>query len=225
MIRRTVAVLGMGLVLYAVVSGWNPEHWVFGGGRGERELYMKLPLKQPRFHWYFTSEAALLNGSLEIEIHRTNGHDTTVTVFNEGRVAAGWRPMARDQRGIYFGFVGGGAIWTEPKDSLVVTLVVPQDLDGIGAYQKGILRAGQYRAAASYSHLTGHPDFGLFGRNKQPTAFVGCWRSKWQLDVTEEAGWKGAAPEEGKASSGGWLKEVDALLHGPRGTDGFRCVE
>ena len=224
-IRRAVVVLGVGLVLYAVVSGWSLERWVFGGGRGERELYMKLPLQQPRFHWYFENEAALLGGSLEIRIHGASGRDTTVTVFDQGLVAPGWSPISRDRRGIYFGFLGGGTIWTEPGDSLVVTLVVTQDLDGIGAYQKGILRAGRYRAVASYGRLTGHPDFGLLGRNKKPTAFVGCWRSKWPLDVTEERGWKGTMPEEGSPSAGGWLGRVEKLVYGPRGTDGFRCVE
>lgn len=180
MIRRTVVVLGVGLVLYAFVSGWSLQRWVLGGGRGERELFMKLPLQQPRFHWYFLDEPALLSGSLEIEIRGASGRDTTLTVFRDSQMAPGWSPMSRDERGIYFGFVSGGKIWTEPRDSLVVTLVVTQDLEGIGAHRKGRLPKGRYRAVASYRHLTGHPDFGLPGSTAEPTAFVGCWHSKWE---------------------------------------------
>ncbi|MCJ7630069.1 MAG: hypothetical protein MUO50_16975 [Longimicrobiales bacterium] len=223
--RRTVKFLAVGLVLFAVVPGSSLQRWVFGGGRGERELYMKLPLQQPRFHWYFLDEAALLSGSLEIAIHGASGRDTTLTVFSDGQMTPGWSPMSRDKRGIYFGFVGGGKNWTEPGDSLVVTLVVTKDLEGIGAYRKGILPKGRYRAVASYSRLTGHPDFGLLRRNGEPTASVSCWRSRWQLDVIEERGWIGAVTEEEGPSGGGWLGKMEKWALGPRGTDGFRCVE
>jgi hypothetical protein len=54
--RRTVTFLAVGLVLYAAVSGWSLQRWMLGGGPGERELYVKLPLQQPRFHWYFRDE-------------------------------------------------------------------------------------------------------------------------------------------------------------------------
>lgn len=224
-IRRVVELLAIVLVLAIVLPGWSLNRWVFGGGRGERELYMKLPLKQPRFHWYFQDEVALLAGSLQIEVHRGSGHDTILTVFETGHLSPGWAPISRDQRGIYFGFVGKGPIWTEPADSLVVTLKVTHDLDGIGAYRKGVLREGSYRAVASYSRLTGHPDFRLLGRDRDPTAFVSCWRSKWELEVTEERGWQGSLAEEGLPSEQGWLGKIEEQLFGPRGTDGFRCVE
>jgi hypothetical protein len=198
---------------------------MFGGGRGERELYMKLPLQQPRFHWVFADEPALLSGSLEIAIHRASGRDTTLTVFSDGQMAPGWSPISRDERGIYFGFVSSGVTGTEPRDSVVVTLVVTEDLEGIGAYQRGILPEGRYRAVASYRLLTGHPDFGLVRRHGDPTAFVGCWRSKWQLDIVEERGWMGAVTEEPGPSGGGWVDRIREWAVGPRGTDGFRCVE
>lgn len=225
MIRRTVKFLAFGLVLFAVVPRSTLQRWVFGGGRGERELYMKLPLQQPRFHWYFSDEPALLSGSLEIAIHGASGRDTTLKVFSDGQMAPGWSQISRDNRGIYFGFVGGGKIWTEPGDSVVVTLVVMEDLEGLGAYRGGVLPEGQYRAVASYNRLTGHPDFGLLGRDREPTAFVGCWRSKWQLDVIEERGWIGAVTEEEGPSRDGWLGKMEEWALAPRGTDRFRCVE
>ena len=224
-LRGTVKFLAVGLVLFAVVPGSSLQRWVFGGGRGERELYMTLPLQQPRFHWYFVDEPALLSGSLEIAIHRASGRDTTLTVFSDGQMAPGWSPISRDKRGIYFGFVNGGKNWTEPQDSVVVTLVVTEDLEGIGAYRRGILPEGRYRAVASYNLLTGHPDFGLVRGHGEPTASVGCWRSKWQLDVIEERGWKGAVTEEGSPLGGGWLGKMEEWAFAPRGTDRFRCVE
>lgn len=140
-------------------------------------------------------------------------------------MATGWSPISRDNRGIYFGFVGGGTIRTELGDSVVVTLVVTEDLDGIGAYRRGILPQGRYRAVASYGNLTGHPNFGLFGRDGEPTAFVSCWRSKWQLDVIEDRGWMGAVTEEVRSSDGGLLRKMAGLAFGSRGTDRARCVE
>ena len=225
MIRRTVMLLAIGLLLFAAVPGNRLQRWVFGGGRGERGIYMKLPLQQPRFHWYFSDEPALLSGSLEIAIHGASGRDTTLTVFSDGQMAQGWSPISRDHRGIYFGFVGGEKIWTDPSDSVVVTLVVTEDLEGIGAYQRGILPEGRYRAVASYDLLTGHPDFGLVRRDGEPMASVGCWRSKWQLDVIEERGWRGAVTEEESPWRGGWRGRIERWAFAPRGTDGFRCVE
>jgi hypothetical protein len=199
--------------------------WVLGGTAGERSLYIKLPLEQPRFHWYFLDEAALLRGSLEIELHGAGGRDTLLTVFREGRFGSGWEPISRRRDRIYFGFVGGGHVWTQARDSLVVRLRVAEDLDGIGAYQGGVLREGVYEAVASYSHLTGHPSFRLFRRPEGPTAFVGCWRSTWKLDVTSDRGWMGAADEEQDQFSEGWMGQVMRYAFGEVGTDGFRCVK
>jgi hypothetical protein len=224
-IRRTVEILAVVLVVAAIVPGWRADRWVFGGGRGERGFYMKLPLEQPRFHWYFQDESAFLAGSLKIEIHRDSRRDTTLTVFEAGHFAPGWAPINRDQRGIYFGFVGGESIWTEPADSLVVTLEVTHDLQGIGAYRKGVLSAGRYQAVASYGRLTGHPDFGLLGRHREPTAFVSCWRSQWPLQVTEDRGWQGSVAEQPNPFGDGWVGRMEARLLAPHGTDGVRCVE
>jgi hypothetical protein len=144
--------------------------------------------QQPRFHWFFRDESASLAGSLHIEIHRDGRRDTTLTVFEAGRLFPGWAPISRDQRGISFGFVGGGPTWMEPTDSLVVSLEVTEALEGVGSHRKGVFPKGRYRATASYGRLTGLPDFGLLGRNRQPTAFVSCWRSKWDSTSPKNEG-------------------------------------
>lgn len=223
-IRRIVEALAAGLILYVVISGWRVERWVLGGGGGERGLYIKLPLEGPRYHWYFGDEAALLKGSLRIDIRGASGRDTTLSVFDQGRMSPGWSFIGRRRDGAYFGFMGGGEIWTEPKDSVVVTLDVPEDLEGMGAYRQGVLRSGHYRAVASYGRLTGHPDFGLLGGRREPTAYVSCWRSKWPLVITEQRGWMGRASDE-EQGRGGWLGKLDEVISARRGTDGFRCVK
>jgi len=184
---------------------------------------MKLPLEQPQFHWYFVDETALLSGSLEIEIHGAGGRDTVLTVFRDGRMAPGWEPITRDSRGIYFGFTGGGQVWTEPEDSLVIRLRVSEDLDGVGAHRTGVLRKGEYEAVASYSHLTGHPGVFRLRASDEPTAFIGCWRTKWKLDVTREHGWMGSVANEPDSTGDGFGRRVLKRALAPKGTDGFRC--
>jgi len=190
-----------------------------------RTDYDTVVLEQPRFHWYFFDEASLLSGSLEVEIHGANGRDTVLTVFRDGRFASDWRPISRRRGGVYFGFVGGAGTWTEARDSLVVRLKVADDLRGIGPHHEGVLRAGEYQAVASYSHLTGHPFIKLLQASKDPTAFIGCWRNTWKLDVTREEGWMGPAAEEQDPFGAGWPGRVMRYALGEVGTDGFRCVK
>ena len=225
-VRWAVEAAAAVLVVLLLFSGRHGlERWFLGGGAGERGVYMKLPLEQPEFHWFFVDEQALLSGSLEIEMHGAGGRDTVLTVFGDGRMAPGWEPVSRDSRGVYFGFTGGGPVWTEPDDSLVIRLRVAEDLDGVGAYLTGVLRKGEYEAVASYSLLTGHPGIDLFQASDEPTAFMGCWRPKWKLDVTSERGWKGSAADERDPGGDGWRGRVEERAFAPRGTDGFRCVE
>ena len=117
------AVRGLAPILLLVVLFTGRQsalRWVLGGAAGERSFYIKLPLEQPRFHWYFLDEAALLRGSLEIEIHGASARDTVLTVFREGRFGPGWEPISRARGGVYFGFVGGGHVWTEADRKSVV---------------------------------------------------------------------------------------------------------
>ena len=196
---------------------------MFGGGRGERELYTELSLQRPRFHWFFRDESASLAGSLHIEIHRDGGRDTTLTVFEAGRLFPGWAPISRDQRGIYFGFVGGGPTWMEPTDSLVVSLEVTEALEGRfpseGSIPEGPL-----------------PRHGIVWSSDRASRFRPAWAEppahrvcellavQMGLDVTEERGWTGPVAEEHRGVGRGRWGELGERLFGARGTDGFRCV-
>lgn len=199
---------------------------IFGGGAGERSLYLKLPLDEPRFHWKFWDQDALLAGSLEIAIHGDQGRDTVLTVFSEGSMAPGWEPIetSRGEGEIYFGFIGDVQVWTDPEDSIVVRMSVVGDLDGIGRYHRGVLRRGEYEAVASYSVLTGHPRIGVF-EQEDPRAYIGCWRAEWSLDVTADEGWRGAGDEDSDRVVGGRLGDLLEFAFGDRGTDGYRCAE
>jgi len=225
-VLKGVGILLAGAALFILFPGKHAlGRWALGGGPGARSVYMKLPLEQPQFHWYFRDEAAFLEGSLEIEIHGAHGRDTVLTVFSQGEMAPGWRPISRDERGIYFGVIGGGGVWTEPRDSLVVRLRVARDLAGVGAYRKGVLPKGQYEAVASYMNLIGVGGVSSLGKSKAPTAFVGCWRTRWPLEVTSEKGWLGPVAEEERVFPAGWRGWVLRRLAGRYGTDGFPCVE
>jgi hypothetical protein len=217
------AAAGLLLVSYAVPGLMRV---VYGGGPGERSLYMKLPLEQPRFHWQFADREALLAGSLEIAIHGADGRDTVLTVFRDGAWAPGWRAIesSRGVGEIYFGFVGDVGVRTHPKDSVVVRLRAVEDLDGIGAHRRGVLPTGEYQASASYSNLIGHPLIPLFPTGRSPVAYIGCWRETWDLDVTEEAGWRGALSEDRPFVLATRLSSVfDNAFE--RGTDGDRCAK
>ncbi len=201
---------------------------VFGGGPGERDLYMKLPLDLPRFHWKFDSQAAVLAGRLEVEIRGHDGRDTTLVVFEDGAMSDGWRAIETD-RGegeLYFGFVSDVRVPTHPKDSVIVRLDVPQDLAGQGRWYTASLPAGRYEAVSSYSVMSGHPTLGSllpWSGDDDATAYIGCWRELWPLRVTERQGWAGT-PEDAAERYGRTLSFLDRVTGGERGTDGRRCV-
>lgn len=200
----------------------------YGGGPGERGLYMKLPLDLPRFHWQFASEEALLAGELEIEIVRHEGEDTVLTVFRDGEMGDGWRAMESD-RGegeVYFGFIFDGRVPTHADDSVIVRLDAVEDLHGMGRWYTAVLPAGTYEAVSSYGILTGYPTVAavLGTERDDPTAYISCWRSRWPLQVTEHRGWMGT-PEERGERFGGVVGFVEKVAPTERGTDGRVCVE
>jgi len=199
----------------------------YGGGPGERGLYMKLPLDLPRFHWQFASEEALLAGSLEIEIVGDEGRDTVLTVFRDGEMGEGWRAIDSD-RGegeVYFGFISDGRVPTHPDDSVIVRLEAVEDLHGMGRWYTAVLPSGTYEAVSSYGILTGHPTVAAFlePERDDPTAYISCWRSRWPLQVTERRGWAGT-PEDAEERFGGAFGFLQKVAPADRGTDGTVCV-
>lgn len=125
-----------------------------------RPLYLKLPLAGVRFHWCFVNRDEVLSGKLTLEVRR--GETTNeIVIFEGGAITPGWdaslsgSPCAGE---FYFLFVSTTRYLTAPGDELELELIVPQDLEGIGAYQAGILEAGTYRTAGTYLDLRDVPD-------------------------------------------------------------------
>ncbi len=169
-----------------------------------RHLIVQLPLLQPRFHWTFMSQADALAGKLTLRI--TRGQETTdIIVFENSRISEGWKaidsPESPKVGELYFGFQSIQPYLTAPDDRLDIEFHVTMDLDGIGAMQTGILRAGTYRAQGTYTTLTDEyvvPD--MFRALPQETldklrkmfefmASPGDWEPQWALEITGDNGW------------------------------------
>ncbi len=98
MARWILNLLLFGVTVVVLTKGGDVlKRAFFGGGAGERSLYMKLPLDLPRFHWQFASEDDVLAGRLEVAIARHDGPDTVLTVFRDGRMQEGWNAIDSDR--------------------------------------------------------------------------------------------------------------------------------
>ena len=121
-----------------------------------RHIYLKIPLAGVRFHWCFMNRDELLSGKLTLEVRRG---DTTneIVIFEGGAITPGWEtPLLGSPCGeesFYFLFFSTTRYLTAPGDELEAELIVQEDLEGIGAYQTGILEAGTYRTAGTYLDL------------------------------------------------------------------------
>jgi hypothetical protein len=177
-----------------------------------RQISLKLPLQQPAFHWTFMSKEKYLEGQLVLRIKR--GDKTTeITIFKDGKLTQGWKPMAMPQNPkageIYFGFQSSTKYATAPNDTLEIELHVNKDLNGIGAIHTGILPKGIYKTQGTYS--------GLIDKYKVPEtfkdvpketldklakmyefkAFLESWKQQWKLNITGDDGW--LPPEQRQA--------------------------
>jgi hypothetical protein len=191
----------------------------FEGAATSRDVYFKLPLEQPRFHWRFTDREAFLAGRLSLSITSSDGRRQDIVVFDDGAIADGWHEISgpQDDGSMYFGFSSTVDFLTASRDSIEVELVVLEDLHGVGAWNEGVLPAGRYVASASYSTLTGKRWFDWITQERNdPTAYISCWHQTWPLEITRNEGWRGAQ-EPGQG-----LTPSDAFA---RGTDGARCVK
>jgi hypothetical protein len=168
-----------------------------------RTLSLKLPLRQPEFHWTFMNREELLAGKLVLRITRSD-KTNEIVIFESGQMQDGWEAMnlPNPKAGqIYFGFKSSKRYATAPNDRLDLELRVKQDLSGIGPLQKGVLPAGSYKARGTYS--------GLLDEYKMPdqlkeapketreklrqvyefVAFLETWQEQWDLRITSEDGW------------------------------------
>jgi hypothetical protein len=173
-----------------------------------RTLSLKLPLRQPEFHWTFMSREALLKGKLVLRIARS-GKTNEIVIFESGQMGSAWEPVSlpNPQAGeIYFGFKSSKKYATAPNDRLELELQVKQDLSGIGPVQKGVLPAGTYKARGTYSGLL--DEYKLSDQLKEAPketisklrkayefcAFLENWQEQWDLRITSDEGW--LAPEQ-----------------------------
>lgn len=191
-----------------------------------RGVYFKLPLEQPRFHWRFTDREAFLAGRLSLSITSSDGRRQEFVVFEDGSITDGWHEISGPQAdgSMYFGFSSTIEVLTASRDSIEVELNVLEDLNGIGAFNAGILPTGRYVASASYSLLTGKRWYDWITReNDNPTAFISCWHQTWPLEITRSEGWRGAQEGDQGHSRFHWFSNVFDALDAKRGTDGVRC--
>jgi len=186
-----------------------------------RAIHLKLPLRQPVFHWSFHREKDLLAGKLILRILR-GGVTSTIVIFENGKLSEGWEamPFRNPKAGeIYFGFRSSKKYETAPGDRIEIELQVKEDLHGIGPLHTGILRAGTHKAKGSYSGLIDEyaiPD----QAKKLPTetltklrqaydykAFLENWDEQWSLEIANEEGW--LSPAE-RSSFKKLLKRLEA---------------
>ncbi len=111
---------------------------------------------------------------------------------------------------------------------MTVRFDVPRDLHGEGRWYTATLPAGTYEAVASYSVVTGHPTLAAMvpgsRTDEDATAYIGCWRERWPLEIGERRGWAGT-PEDREDGAGGILSLVTRLAPDDTGTDGGPCIE
>jgi len=203
----------------------------------ERKFSLKLPLRQPTFHWTFMSRKDFLSGKLLLRIIR-NGESTEIVIFENGKFSEGWEamplPQTPDRGEIYFGFISTRKYLTAPGDKLELELTVTKDLAGIGAFQTGILPPGKYASKGTYSGLIDEYDTTLLAEElakegKIPTdeqkallkkwrqklerkAFLESWTDQWPLKITSQKGW---LPDDRASAMKRMLEKLDAEVKPP----------
>lgn len=150
----------------------------------DRRIYFKLPLAQPRFHWYFEDEETFLKGELALTVSAPDGKAQKFKIIDNGKISADWETKREADRGIYFLFRSRDTIKLSREYSATVSLRVIEDLDGIGADYTGILRAGTY---------TSQGRFTIYTPEKRSSEFAYLskkhWDPHWKLDLTSNKGW------------------------------------
>jgi len=185
-----------------------------------RTIYLKLPLRQPVFHWTFQSKKDLLAGKLVLRINR-NEKTTEIVIFENGIVSEGWEPITLPANPkaveVYFGFQSSKKYATAPNDKLTVELYVKEELDGIGPLETGILPAGTYKAQGTYSGLLDEykvPDqlkdvpketVDKLRKAYEFKAVLENWKSQWTLKITSDKGW---LPDKQRQQMKSMLKQL-----------------
>jgi hypothetical protein len=152
----------------------------------ERKIYFKLPLKQTQFHWRFQNRQAFLSNKLTL-ILKGNKRTETIDVFKNGEISDGWEVIdaKRNPPGqIYFGFLSTRRFPISALDKVEIKLQLTTDIQGIGPYNKGILKAGNYGSTCTVIIYASNTD----------TAYTGLDATcapTWDLVITDNKGWMG----------------------------------
>lgn len=179
----------------------------------ERRIYFKLPLAQPRFHWYFEEGEKLLNGELTLTIQQPGKEPLSYSIFDDGNLSEEWATRT-EERGFYFLFQSRNPIRISRNDHAEITLRVREDLKGIGADAKGILRKGTYTSEGTFT-IYDDSDSDLAFLSKQN------WNPHWNLELTSNKGWMEKIYEEKKRPLG---PGNDYLLSFSYSEDGSRSI-
>ncbi len=185
-----------------------------------RTISLKLPLRQPVFHWTFLSKEDLLAGKLVLRINR-NEKTTEIVIFENGHMSEDWEPLTLPDNPkageIYFGFHSSKQYATASNDQLTIEFYVKEDLDGIGALESGIFPAGTYKAQGSYSGLLDEykvsdqlkdvpkETLDKLRETYEFKAFLENWKTQWPLKITGDEGW---LPDEQRLQMETMLKQM-----------------
>ena len=186
-------------------------------------MLLKLPLRQPVFHWTFLSRQDFLAGKLALHITRAD-QTSTITIFENGKFSEGWESIVINNPGageIYFGFQSSTKYPTAPGARLKIELHVKKNLDGIGSMQTGVLPAGTYTAEGIYSGLIDEyaiPDLAKdlpeetiskLRKRYEFKAFMENWQIQWPLQITGDKGWLSPAQRHQAEKTLKALREAD----------------
>ena len=154
-----------------------------------RHIYFKLPLQQPRFHWQFLEKNKFFEGELKLIITTSEQRKIEIPVFKDGVLSENWMPLSKAMypNAVYFGFYSQKQYLVTEMDKVQIILKNKNDLKGIGADFKGILKAGTYTSTNQFTlyHLEEHTG------EKDRYAFLGKdqWLTLWTMEKTSDQGW------------------------------------
>lgn len=162
----------------------------------KRGLYFKLPLTQPTYHWVFTDRDSFFKkSSLTLEIYKSDKMKERKHIFHiieNSKFSKEWEALDdeeyKNSNKLYFGFTSKNQIEVTSTDYLKLTLVLDEDMEGIGSDFTGILPKGKYVAFGKFSIY----DEYKYDAGENESAFLtkDDYLSKpWDLNITSHDGW------------------------------------
>jgi hypothetical protein len=171
-----------------------------------RPIYFKLPLEQPEYHWTFMDRDAFLSGRLVLQITRGN-ESQTIIVFESGELSNAWKEMDDDDKPgnrIYFGFVSQVPFPVSRLDSVELILNVPEDLEGCGNEENGVLKAGEYRSKGTFTFYSAKSGDNVYLTKEN-------WDTLWKLDMEDNGG--GTENRYPRTKSPNSIQDDPTVLH------------